>query len=166
MLTLSSLINVIQGHDLSDYRVREIYLSLAGHFVRRTYNHLPDIWNFCQTFHCEMSGKYQIFRRSFCPARSNSFTGHFQNLPDMSGESGEFRVLWDYVITCRGICMEIEMKGFCCIDAYLVKSTSIMNTHERTWLFHCYKHANNHTLIPFHVSGVFWDPKRRSSSKF
>ena len=32
-------------------------------------------------------------RWTTCPARSNPFAGHFQNLPDMSGESGEFRIL-------------------------------------------------------------------------
>ncbi len=43
-----------------------------------------------------MSGEYQIYRWTFCPARSNSFAGHFQNSPDMSGKSGEFRVLCQY----------------------------------------------------------------------
>ncbi len=75
-------------------RVRGIHLSLAGHFVWRIDNPSPDIWNSRQTFHSEMSGEYQIFRWTFCPARSHSFTGHFQNSPDMSGESGEFFVLW------------------------------------------------------------------------
>ena len=65
-------------------RVCEIHLSLAGHFVRRIDNPSPDIWNSRQTFHSEISGECEIFRWTFCPARSHSFAGHFQNSPEIS----------------------------------------------------------------------------------
>ncbi len=68
-------------------RVREIDLSFAGHFVRRTFSPSPDILNSRWTFHCiKMSSDLLSIRRtlsliysrrSFCPAISNPFAGHF-----------------------------------------------------------------------------------------
>ena len=92
-------------------RVREIHLSLAGHFVRWPSSPSLNILNSRWTFRCKMSGEYQTYRRTSirqilslkcsrwtkCPSRSNPFIGHFQNAPDMSGESGEFRVLCRYL---------------------------------------------------------------------
>ncbi len=106
-------------------RVREIQLTLAGHFVRWTYNTLPDIWNSCQTFHCEISGEYKIFRWTFCPARSNSFAGHFQNSPDMSGESGEFRVLCCWKLYVEHIATTNPFSQFCPIQVYVMETLPV-----------------------------------------
>ena len=88
-------------------RVREIHLSLARHFVWQTFSPSPDILNSRRAFHCKMSSKYQMFPgqtlslifswRTKYPARSNPFAGYFQNSPDMSGQCGEFRILWPFV---------------------------------------------------------------------
>ena len=77
------------------YRVCEIHLSLAGHFVRRTASPSPNILTSCWTFHCKMSSDIKklllnilnsspdiylslIYSpRTFWPARSNPFAGHF-----------------------------------------------------------------------------------------
>ena len=42
-------------------RVREIHLSIAGHFVQRTSRPLLDILNSCRTFHCKLSGNIKLF---------------------------------------------------------------------------------------------------------
>ena len=78
-------------------RVREIDLSLAGHFVRQTSSPSPDIFNFRRAFNCKISGKYETFcrtlsliylRRTICPARSNPFAGHFSRF------AGHVRRVW------------------------------------------------------------------------
>ena len=75
-----------------------------GQNVRRTASPLPDILNSRRTFYCKICSEYQSFRWTFWSpwftlARQNVRRGQipsldiFQNSPDMSGESGEFRVL-------------------------------------------------------------------------
>ncbi len=80
-------------------------MHFAGHFVQRTTSPSPDIFNSRRTFHCKICGEFQSFLRTFwrpwfTPGGQNVRRGQtlslniFQNLADMSGESGEFRVLY------------------------------------------------------------------------
>ncbi len=60
-------------------RLPILRVSLAGQFVRGTSSPSPNILNSRWTFHSKMSSEYQTFCWTFCPTRSNSFAGHFQN---------------------------------------------------------------------------------------
>ncbi len=87
-------------------------LSFAGHFDRRTTG--PSFWDFAGHF---MSGEKENIPRTFlifrqrieflhrtfysisscwtsCPARIYPLAGHLKISPDMSGETGGFRILW------------------------------------------------------------------------
>ncbi len=84
---------------LFKFRVREIHLSLAGHFVRQTASPLPGIltshWTFHFTVKCPRISNFllNILNSSpdiqlsliyspwtFCPARSNPFARHFSKI--------------------------------------------------------------------------------------
>ncbi len=87
-----------------------LHVLFRVHFVRRTSSPSQDILNSRWTFHCKMSSEYKTFRwtsicrtlsliyacQTFCPARYNHFAGHFQNSPDMSGESSKFGIFWSF----------------------------------------------------------------------
>ncbi len=87
----SSVRDKMSGGPSAVCSVREISLSLEGHFVKRTFSPSPDILDPCRAFHYKMSSKYQtsfwpsicwtlslIYPHwTFCPARSNPFARHF-----------------------------------------------------------------------------------------
>ncbi len=53
------------------YRVREIHMSLTGHFVRRTSSPSPDFLPSRRTFPCKMSSNIKLFAQHF-----KLFPGH------------------------------------------------------------------------------------------
>ena len=87
--------------------VRGSHFSLAGHFVQRTSSPSPDILNYRRTFDYKKSGEYRAFRwgsifagHFFYLLLLDKMSGEIKHLRHtfiklrMSGESGEFRVLW------------------------------------------------------------------------
>ncbi len=109
------------------FKVCEIHLSLAGHFVWWTSSPSLDILTSHWTFHCKIVPEYQTFCSTFwtisrtfsCPwftlpgqfvRRDQTHSPDIcQNRPDMSGESGEFHVLWIIsiliiFISCKHLC--------------------------------------------------------------
>ncbi len=73
--------------------LRWTFRTLAGHFSAKNdrQTEVPSL----DIFNCVSPDIRSFFpRRTFCPAIWELFAGHFQNSPDMSGVSSEFREAW------------------------------------------------------------------------
>ena len=86
--------------------LRRTFWILVGHFSVNI--NILNVWSICQTVSFIYSHLSFIY-----PGRSNPFPGHFQNFwPDMSGELGEFHILWslessvvlEALTSCRSPC--------------------------------------------------------------